>query len=248
MHLEDEEIQRLLHDELAEPARGSRLEHLGRCTACRERMERAGREEMEIFGLLARLDHAVPLFDPASLMRPDQIAPGRDWRRRAAVIVLFLGGAGVAYAAPGSPLPGWIRTIAVSLAGSHQPTSPPAPAPRAAVDEVAPPSGIAVSSGQRLAIAFEHEQSAGMVTLRVTDGPDVVVRAVHGSAAFRTDVARLTIANEGSTADYEIEVPRNAPWVEVLVSGRRVLLKHDTLVDSPIARRDRGAYVLPLHR
>jgi hypothetical protein len=246
MHLEDEEIQRLLHEELAEPVRRSRLKHLGQCPACGARMERARREETEIFELLAPLDHPVPSVDPASLMRR-ATAPRREWRRKAAVIALLLGGAGVAYAAPGSPLPGWIRTIAASFAGSRPVAPTTAPAPRAG-STAATPSGIAVTPGRRLAIALRAEQTSGTMTVRITDGREVVVRATNGSAAFQTDVDRLTIANEESDADYDVEVPRSAPWVEILVAGRRLLLKHGAVVAPPIAPDGQGAYSLPLHR
>jgi hypothetical protein len=245
MHLEDEEIQRLLHQELAGPARRTRLEHLGRCAVCRERVERAGREETDIFGLLERLDHPAPAVDVSSLMRVDRPAPARYWRRKAAVIALVLGGAGVAYAAPGSPVPGWVRTIVMSFTKPNLPSPPPGTA--ITVDSTAAsPAGIAVAPGTRLAIVFKAEQDSGTVTVRLTDGPDVVVRAESGSPAFLTDVDRLTIANEGSAADYEIEVPRRAPWVEVLVGGRRLFLKRGDLVGPPFARYGDGSYSLPL--
>jgi hypothetical protein len=86
------------------------------------------------------------------------------------------------------------------------------------------------------------------MTVRITDGREVVVRATNGSAAFQTDVDRLTIANEESDADYDVEVPRSAPWVEILVAGRRLFLKHGAVVAPPIAPDGQGAYSLPLHR
>lgn len=245
MHLADEEIQRLLHQELAEPARRNGLEHLGECTVCRERLEQAGREEREIFGLLERLDHPTPSVDIAVFMRAARPAPAPDWKRKAAVIALMLGGAGVAYAAPGSPLPGWIRTIVESFTAQRV-TGPPA-APAAAIDSTTPTlSGLAVPAGTRLTVVFAAEQGSGTVTVRLTDGPDVVVRAVHGTAAFSTDVDRLTIANEGSAADYEIEVPRVAPSVELRVADRRMFLKRASHVESSVAPAGDGTYTFTL--
>jgi hypothetical protein len=247
MHLEDEEIQRLLHQELAEPAGVNRLEHLSRCAVCRGRVEQAGRDEREIFRLLEQLDHPAPRVDISALMRVNPRAPAGGWRRKAAVIALVLGGAGVAYAAPGSPLPAWFRTMAASLVKPNLP-SPPKPRASTVDSTAATPSGIAVPAGTRLAIVFKAEQDAGTVTARLTDGPDVVVRAMHGSAAFLTDVERLTVANEGSVADYEVDLPRTAPLVILQVGERRLLLKHGETVISDVSPNSDGAYVLPFRR
>jgi hypothetical protein len=247
MHLEDEEIQRLLHQELVEPARRSRLEHLGRCAACRGRVEQAGREEREIFGLLEQLDHPAPRVDVSALMLRERPAPAGGWGRKAAVIALLLGGAGVAYAAPGSPLPAWIRTMAASFVKPNLP-SPPKPRASTVDSTTAASSGIAVPAGTRLIIVFKAEKASGTVTARLSDGPDVVVRAVHGSAAFLTGVERLTVATEGSVADYEVDLPRNAPWVALQVGGRRLLLKQGEKVTSDVSPTPDGAYVLPFRR
>ena len=67
-----------------------------------------------------------------------------------------------------------------------------------------------------------------------------------GWATFTTDVDRLTIENRGSTADYEIELPHGAPWMEIGVGERRLLFKQgDRLVTNAPADA-RGRYILPL--
>jgi hypothetical protein len=62
MHLDDERIQRLLHDELGSAAAEIRL-HLESCAACRELVDEAREDERRIFGLLSQVDHPRPVID-----------------------------------------------------------------------------------------------------------------------------------------------------------------------------------------
>jgi hypothetical protein len=80
----------------------------------------------------------------------------------------------------------------------------------------------------------------------LADGPNIVARVFSGTATFTTAVDRLTIQNDGSTADYEIELPRDAPWVEILVGTRRLILKEGDRITADIAADAQGRYVLSL--
>jgi hypothetical protein len=233
MHVEVEEVQRLLHGELEGPRRIALERHLAGCAECREQVEEARREEEWVFTRLARLDTVAPAVDPARLARR-----GRSlvWGRRAAVVLLTLAGAGAAYAMPGSPLPGWMKRVAAWVAGS---AAPPRALPATA--------GIAVSPGDRLSIEFATNQAEGSAaTVWLTDGPAVVARALNGTATFTTDVDRLVIGNHGSTANYEIELPRTAKWVEIRVGQRRLLLKQGALVVTEAPADDQGRYLVSL--
>src|SRR3954464_15498493 len=109
MHLDGEQLQRMLHRELggAEP---SVSEHLRGCLDCRSRLAEAEGDERWVLDRLRLLDHAPP---PVSLERiiasGSSRVPGR--RRWAAGVVLLLGAAGVAYATPGSPLPRIVQQL-----------------------------------------------------------------------------------------------------------------------------------------
>jgi len=243
MHLGDEEIQRLLHREFDAAVRSEALAHLDACSPCRERFDEAGRDEVEIYSLLSRVDHPVPKVQPRSLMVSRSPAPEGDWRRKVALIALAVGGAGVAYAAPGSPLPSWIRSIGAALARrTAAPTVPARPSPT----EPTPTSGIAVVPGDRFTIHFSSVQARGAATVILTDERDIVARSVSGTATFMTDVDRLTISNGGSTADYEIRVPRSAPSVDIRVAAHRLLLKRGDQIHSDIPADTLGRYILPL--
>jgi hypothetical protein len=245
MHLGDEEIQRVLHGEIESAVRGEALEHLDACSSCRQRLDDAGREEAGIYALLSHVDHPVPEVHPQSLMVARSAAPTGGWRRKAALIALAVGGAGVAYAAPGSPLPGWINRIGAIMARhAAAPAVPTAPSP----SESTPSGGIAVTPHDRFTIGFTSVQTSGTATVILTDGHDIIARSANGTATFMTDVDRLTISNEASAADYEIQVPRGAPWVEIRVAARRLLLKRGAEVLSDVPADTLGRYVLSLTR
>jgi hypothetical protein len=242
MHLGDEEIQRLLHGEIVGGVPSEVLHHLETCAACRELIEDARREEKEIYALLSHVDHPTPEILPRSLMVRDSARSSGTWWRKAAIIALAVGGAGVAYAYPGSPLPGWIRNLGAVISRR---TTPPA-VPAVSAPEPIPSGGIAVTPQGRFTIGFSSVQSRGVAVIVLTGGPDIVARSANGSATFMTDVNRLTISNDGSTADYQIQIPPGATWVEVRVANRRVLLKRGNEVQTHVEPDSLGRYVFPL--
>ncbi len=233
MHLEVEQIQRLLHGELDAPGGAAGRGHLAACADCRGQVAEAEREEKVILGLLRQVDHPSPAVHAEALAARARRGSSR-WLRWAAGVLLSLTVAGVAYAAPGSPLPVWLDRVVEWVAG-------PAPAPGDPG-----PAGVAVEPGARFTIGFEAEQERGIAAVSLTDGSIVVARRLGGSAAFTSDVGHLAIANDGSTADYEIELPRSAPWVEIRIGANRVLLKDGSRVitDAPVDAR--GRYLVPL--
>lgn len=249
MHLDEEQVQRLLHHELA-PGEGegretSVREHLGWCAECRGRVAAAEREENDVFALLRQLDHPPPRVEAQSVAARAR-ARGVSWSRWAAGIVLALGLAGAAYAAPGSPLPAWVRAV-VNWIGdrpdSGAPASAQAPVPGPGV------GGIAVAPGRELVILFTAPQVEGQARVSLTDGADVVVRAPSGAATFTSDVNRLVIDNTGeaSSATFEIEIPRAAPRVEIRVEAVRLFLKDGPRITAAAGSTElRGSYLLGL--
>jgi hypothetical protein len=216
MHLNDDQIQRWLHGELDTGSREMVSTHAATCEACARRISDARDEEAEILQLLGALDHPVPRSDAASFM-PTRSAWG-SWGRRAAIFAAAVALAGAAYAIPGSPLRTWVKQVAERIAGAESPDDK-------AATNAPVTSGIAVPVQERFEIDFVAEQATGAVALSLTDGPNIVVRAIGGTAAFTADAERLTIDNRTSAADYEIEIPRAASWVEIHVGARQVVVK-----------------------
>ena len=150
--------------------------------------------------------------------------------------------AGVAYAAPGSPLPRLIDHIIRIMTPAPErpikiPTSPVAAEPQV---------GLAVAPGSRLAIVFLGDQSEGTATVSLSDSADVIVRALGGTTTFTSDAERLTIGHEGAPAEFEILIPRRAPFVEVRAAGRRILLKEGSRVLAALQPDSQGRYLLCL--
>jgi anti-sigma factor RsiW len=241
VHLDTEQIQRLLHGELSGSQATAVHDHLGACEPCRRLVDEAQAGEAEVHTLLRQLDHAPPPLR-ADMVVAKARARRPGWIRWAAGIVLALGAVGGAYAAPGSPLPGLIETIVNRMRGPRAPAtaegSPQAPGPEVA--------GIAVAAGRRLAIVFTTSRPEGRAIVSLTEGPEVVVRAVSGAATFTSDVERLVIDNVGSTAVFEIEIPRDAPRVEILVGSRRVFVKQGPRITTEAPADSLGQYGLPL--
>jgi hypothetical protein len=275
MHLEPEQIQRWLHGELATRDLGELERHVTLCSGCRAQLDGARQDEARLFGLLRQLDHAAPQLQaaavvarargpvearghPGARVRPARKASRaqprlalRGWQRQVAAVVLALACGGVAYALPGSPLPGWFERIAGWVGG---PTVPPSAAPERRVDQPAPAppapppatAGIAVTPGERLVIHFAAAQTAGAVTVAPADGPDVVVQARNGTVTFTTHTGGLLIDNSGSTADYQIDLPRGAPWIEIQVADRRLFLQDRGRQVASAPADPSGRYVLTL--
>lgn len=235
IHLDDERLQRLLHGELDAVAAAAARAHLAGCTACSARLGEAEREERAVFDLLDQLDRTAPAVSVAHVIaRGASGARWARWGRRAAVIALALAVAGTAYALPGSPLRAWVDRL-VGRAPQHSPVG-------------GGPAGVAVTPGARFTIVFTAPQDRGVVTVSLVDGGEVVARRLGGSASFTSDEDRLTISNVGAQADYEVDLPRGAPWIEVRVAERQLLVKDGDRTTTDVPRDAQGRWVVALRR
>jgi hypothetical protein len=244
MHLDDEQVQRVLHRELIASDAAGIDAHLAGCATCRDAVTRARAAEAEIFGLLRSVDHSHQALDLADVRRrPDRrtVAPAR-YGRWAAAILAAVGLAGVAYAVPSSPLRRWLeewrRTPRVQVA----------PTPGQAPERSPDIGGVSIAAGSPTVVLFVAAQATGEARVRLADVTDIAVRAPAGSARFAVAPGRLTIDNRGATIDYDILVPRHAPRVEIRVAGVRVWLKDGDRVVSDAPRDIDGATRVRLDR
>src|SRR5262245_62950766 len=109
MHLDEERIQRALHEELLPSEDATVRVHLGHCSDCQKRLRQAEREHAEVNALLGQLDHRLPLVDAETFVRRPR-ARLAGWSRWAAGIVLVVGAASAVYALPDSRLRQWLRS------------------------------------------------------------------------------------------------------------------------------------------
>lgn len=237
MHLDDEQLQRLLHGELDQDSAGALAVHVAGCADCQQRLSDAERDQAEVYGLLRLVDHPPPPVDAESVAA-DARGHDRGWGRWVAGILLAMAAAGVAYAASGS-LPGWIQAVREWTRES----TPSEERPRA---PVAPMAGLAVPPGDGLTILFESPQPRSQVRISLGEGAEVRVRGPSGAATFDSEADRLRVFNRDSVATFEIEIPRDARRVEVRVAGRRIFLKDGARVVAEGPGDHREVYLLPL--
>lgn len=240
MHLDEERVQRLMHGELDRAGERLARQHLASCEDCRVLVDDAREEERRIFGLLREVDHPLPQVDPhAILPAAPRARPG--WERWAAGLLLVAAAGGAAYAAPGSPLPAVLDRLIGRDAPQKAPDALEVPA-----GEVAPPgAGIAVTPGDGLTIRFLVDRDDAVATLSLSDGGEVMVRAVEGDASFTSDVDRLTVRSVGRVR-FEILIPRSAPSVDVLVGETPVIRKRAGEILSGARPDPEGRYTLQL--
>jgi hypothetical protein len=238
MHLDDERIQRLLHDELGSSGAETRL-HLESCAACRELIAGARADEAHIFGLLSLVDHPVAALDPRTLLtRRETSDPG--WGRRAAVVIFGAAIAGAAYALPGSPLPAVLDRLFGSGGGGR----PGLPVTGTEPDS-AQSAGIAVAAEDGLVIRLLTGGADAAAVVELTGDKQVVVRVLEGSATFTSDPGRLTVRSD-EPVRLEIRIPRAADSVEVLAGPRSVFRMRDGGPVSETPPDSAGRFVIPL--
>jgi len=241
-HLDVEQVERLLDGEMLTSADRRARVHAAECGECRERLALAERHAAEIRSLLTQVDHEPPKVDARRLAAQARARDG-GWQKWAAGILLVIGSAGILYAAPGSPLRGWLASAARWIgheevkAPSEESASAPTPGSVA---------GIAVIPGGSLVILFEESQPEGRARITLSPGTEVVVRAPAGSATFTSQASRLVIGNEGAASTYDIEIPLQAPRVEILVEGERIFLKKGQAITIADTGAGTGPYLLPL--
>ena len=242
MHLDEEQVWRVLHGELAAAVEPSIREHLAGCADCRERLETARREEHDVHALLRPVDHPVPSVNPTVMMAGVR-GRGAGRRRLAAGIVLAVGFAGVAYAAPGSPVRMWVAAVLARMSAPRHPSVVASPSPSSGPAM----AGIAVAPRRALVIVFTSRQPVGEAVVSLTDSSQVTVHAPIAAATFTSEPDRLVIHNQGSSANFGIAIPNAAPRVEIRVGEEPRFLKEGPHITTrPAMTGPTARYVVPL--
>lgn len=239
MHLTEEQLQRILHEEAAGDA-----SHLAVCSDCQAQLARARDDESEILALLTTVDHEPqgPGADAIASMASRRGA-GRQPRRFpwAAVVLLacFLGG--VAYAVTSTPLRSWLAKMLADSTGAPAPVDPDH-----AQETPTSLSGIAVDPGDGLAISFEHPAPGSRVRVLLGDQSQVLVQGPDDGARFTSEPGRLLVSIVADSTLIQVTIPRGAPRVEIFALGRRLLLKQGPTVEVSSPAAPDGGYVIPL--
>jgi hypothetical protein len=143
--------------------------------------------------------------------------------------VLGAGIAAAAYALPGSPLPSLMQKLWGWISPSP---SIPAVEPANTADGLS--AGFAFPAGANAVIAFESREPGAVVLVTLVGGDSVRVRIDPAIASFASisdshlsvlnTRARSGASTSPQSGRYEVEIPLNAPMVEVRVAGARLLL------------------------
>jgi anti-sigma factor RsiW len=231
-HLDDVSIELLLSGELDESEAQRGLAHLAECATCGRRLAAAREQDKEIEALLSLLDHPVPQLGSEDVMQRARRRRRHSHTAAAGIALLLL--AGAASAVPGSPLRTWLAGF---LGASPETSTPPA-----AEQGVA--AGVSVVPTGEFELVFAAVQEAGVVRIVITDEPEVAVRAVGGAPGYSVEPDQVRIENAGSTADYEILLPRSARHVRIRVGDSVVFTKRDGSITTGAAPDAAGQYVL----
>ena len=248
MHVDEERLQRLLHEELHAPDAAAIREHLVTCAECRARVEEARRDEDEVLTLLRDLDQPAVVVTAGDVTARARTHDARwlraPWLRAAATIVLSAGLVGVAFAAPGSPLPRWFANLLVRVELQKSGERPPRERVRPQL--AGSVAGISIEPGRELVVLFAESPARGEVVVSLFDGVEVEVRTAEGGARFTAGEERLVIDNRASSASFKVRIPRSARRVEMRLGSTRLLLKIGDRITAVVAPDSQGTYTIPL--
>jgi hypothetical protein len=241
-HLDEGTIQAWLHEALPSSARADAATHLAQCAACQSLVEQARRDDQWVLERMAVLDTPAPHPELGRVRQMSRVRASSQTVRRAATILVVVGGASLAWAL--TPVRELARRVLAPSAESVVSTPPAAPTPTPERGE--PSSGIAVVPGARFAIDFESVQAAGSVRIRLSDRVDISIEAHGERIALESREGSVVVRNRGSSANYDVEIPRAAAEVEVRAAGRRIWLKRAAEIQTPGALGAGGWYAIDL--
>jgi anti-sigma factor RsiW len=238
MHPTEERIQCYLDGELSAADEASVRDHIAACAECRAMVESEKRAASQVYALLRALDHPPPQVDVEGVAARARVRT-QDWGgalRRAAMVLAVIGIVGAAYALPGSPLRAWVKAAVGWIEQNEREGGADSrrPAPRAEQPETRA-SGIALAPGPSLVIEFTLVPNECRANVRLTEGAQLVVRDRSGSATFSSESDRLLVEARGSASAFEIEIPRDAPRVEIRAQGSRIFLKEGAWISTQAA-------------
>ena len=235
MHLDDDQIQRLIDGELAPAETRVARAHLAACESCRPRVDAAADDAQAVSALLTALDDPAPALRFEMVTARARARRGR-WTRSAIGWVAAAVIATVAIAAPGSPVRSWMGNAVRWMSGTPRPPAVSTP------ESEADGAGIAVDPGPSFVIEIRAPRAGGSLVVRWTGDSQVAVRSSRPGAAFTSSRERLTVAMERDSVELEIAVPTSAPRVEIRSRDRMLWLGQAGRAAAPAVQDPDGVY------
>ena len=229
-HPADGDLRALLDAELP-PAQHVEVEqHTRTCASCRARLAALESTAQETAALLALLPTAAPDLRIDTIVSRAR-APRLRWGVIAAALALVV--ASVAGATVGRP---YVRALVAQIRAVVHP-EPSAPSPASRSGQV----GIAFIPGAQADVSFDAPQSSGTAYVSLADTAKLVIDP-SAAVTYRVHPGGVIVHNVGSSASYNIVVPRNALHVRILVAGRVLFEKAGSRVTAPAPAELTGRY------
>lgn len=238
MHLEAEQLERLIAGELPEDERRALGDHVEGCPECASDLEAARREDEEIGRLLSSLDHPVPQVDALGLAR--RARRRRMSPRLAAAAIALLVFAGAAAAIPGSPLRSWLSGVLDGVGEAERPGA------EGAGQAERQPAGISVVPTAGFEVVFADAQESGVIRIRIADQAEVVVRSDSEGVGYSVEPRGVRVLNAGARADHEVVLPMDAKSIVIRVGETVVYEMRDGRVVTPASGAVTESYIVDL--
>lgn len=231
-HPPDGDLRALLDGELPAERRADVEQHARACAGCRDRLASLDAASRETRALLDLLPAAEPELRIDTIVRRGRRTRVR-WGAIAAALALVV--ATAAGATVGRP---YVRALLARIRSVVRPTSPP-------LEQPAHGQGIAFVPGPSAEITFDAPQAAGALRVSLADTTELVIDPT-ASVTYRVHPGGVIVHNRGSQASYDIVVPRRAPHVRILVSGRVLFEKIGSGISATSPPEPVGRYVITL--
>ena len=208
-------------------------QHIAECESCREALDAAKVDEVEVAGLFRLLDHKAPDIDARSFVgrvvatrtATKSSAPrfrlwpnkGARWTVAAGILTASVAAAALV---PNSPVRQFVRLVAAASPIGHKHSST---APSGAVAVLPLPRGVAILPHGRVDVLFRSNQAAGTVRVIAATSSQLSVEGDDDGPTYTVGERMITINNSLSdSAAYIVRVPTigDAEMVYIHIAGR----------------------------
>lgn len=236
-HRPDGELRALLDGELLAAHADEVRQHVAACPTCRAQLTEMEHSVQSAEVLLSLLVSPTPSLRLDTVMHRVRRARARRVGLIAAAVTLMVTAA--AGATVGRP---FVRALAVRIWAVVHPKA------RAPVQPEAPggaQAGVAVVPGVIAEIVFDTTQALGVLRVRLADTVELAIRSSE-PVTYRVYPVGVVVHNGGSGASYDVVIPRAAPQVRIVVSGRVMLEKTGPHIVAAGVADSAGQYVMTI--
>jgi len=206
--------------------------HAAACATCAVRLSETQQSAQATDRLLDRLGAPTLSLDISTVVQSAR----QSSRRRAGLIAagISLLVVSVAGATVGRPV---VRALVERVRALVHPAAPePTSAP---FDQS---RGVAIVPGSETRIVFDSVQTAGVLRLSLADTAELVIRS-DSQVIYRVSDSGIIVHNGGSRASYDLLIPRDARFVQVLVGNAVLFEKFRDQVGTRVRPDTAGRYL-----